>query len=117
MTSMSEPRVMSRQDAHSLQGSAAGPRSQLRALARTRAAVVLPTPRMPEKRYAWAIRPSCRALRKAVTIGSWPTRLEKFCGRHLRARTWYVMGDGSGLRRVPVKLRHSTAYLIAAPFR
>ena len=23
----------------------------------------------------------------AVTIGSWPTRLEKFCGRHLRART------------------------------
>ena len=25
--------------------------------------------------------------------------------------------DGSGLRRVPVKLRHSAAYLIAAPFR
>ena len=39
-----------RQKSHSLQGVGVGPCSQLRALARIRAAVVLPTPRMPEKR-------------------------------------------------------------------
>src|SRR5262245_35395414 len=59
------------------------------------------------------MRPSPSALRRAVTIGSWPTRLEKFCGRHLRARTWYVMvgwqwstkgsGESAALDRTPYR--------------
>ena len=55
-TSKQLPLVISAQTLHWLQGVAVGPFSQFSALARMRAAVVLPTPRTPVKRYAWAIR-------------------------------------------------------------
>ena len=53
-TSRSAPRVISVQVPHALQGSPpeVSRFSQFSALANTRAAVVLPTPRMPENRYA-----------------------------------------------------------------
>ena len=50
------PPVISRQDRQALQGSAAGPLSQLRALAMIRAKVVLPVPRTPLKIRAWGTR-------------------------------------------------------------
>ena len=50
MTSGATPAVIWRQCAHSLQGSAVGAFSQLRALAKMRAMVVFPTPRVPLKR-------------------------------------------------------------------
>jgi hypothetical protein len=49
-TSMAVPAKTSRHAAQSAQGAAVGPFSQLRALARIRAKVVLPTPRVPENR-------------------------------------------------------------------
>ena len=52
MTSSELPAAISRQESHSLQGSAVGPFAQLSALARMRAVVVFPTPRAPEKMYA-----------------------------------------------------------------
>jgi hypothetical protein len=48
---MDVPAVISTHDGHALQGSPSSPRAvQLRALARSRADVVLPVPRGPEKR-------------------------------------------------------------------
>ena len=49
-TSTSSPALMLRQMSHSLQGVGVGPFSQFRALARIRAAEVLPTPRAPVNR-------------------------------------------------------------------
>ena len=46
---MEVPRLISRQEVHSPQGVAVGPSSQFRPLAKSLAAVVFPTPRMPEK--------------------------------------------------------------------
>jgi len=48
--SISEPSSAARQRSHVPQGSARGPVSQFRALAKTRAVVVLPVPRGPQKR-------------------------------------------------------------------
>ncbi len=50
MTSTSSPEVMLRQMSQTSQGVGVGPFSQLRALARMRAAEVLPTPRAPVNR-------------------------------------------------------------------
>ena len=50
MRSAWRPSSISRHAAHAPQGRAAGPRSQFRHLANMRAMVVLPTPRVPEKR-------------------------------------------------------------------
>ena len=50
--------AISTQAGHSPQGVTVGPLAQLSALARIRAVEVLPTPRTPEKRKAWAVR-SC----------------------------------------------------------
>ena len=51
--------------------------SQFRPIARSRAVVVLPTPRGPAKRYAWAMRSCASALRSVRTTGAWPTTASK----------------------------------------
>ena len=70
-----------------------GPFSQLSARARMRAVVVLPTPRAPANRKAWATRPVAMALRRVWVTPFCPTTSSKRCGRHLRARTWYDSSD------------------------
>ncbi len=52
MTSLQLPLVISTQSSHLPQGLGVGPCSQLRALARSLADEVLPTPLGPQKRYA-----------------------------------------------------------------
>ena len=56
MTSSEVPAAISLHESHTPQGSGVGPFTQFRAFARIRAAVVFPTPRAPEKMYAWATR-------------------------------------------------------------
>src|SRR5213594_1875662 len=56
MTSTEVPWAISAQAGQVLQGVPVGPFSQLSALARMRATVVLPTPRVPENKNACAIR-------------------------------------------------------------
>ena len=58
-TSTLVPAVISRQASHTLHGVGVGALIAGQALARMRAAVVLPTPRAPVKRNAWCRRP-CR---------------------------------------------------------
>jgi hypothetical protein len=70
------------------QGRLVGPCSQVRQRARIRASVVLPTPRLPVKRKAWAMRPVDSARVMVCTTASWPTTSWKLCGRYVRARTW-----------------------------
>jgi len=77
---------------HTPQGSMVGPPCpsgpmQFSALATRRAVEVLPTPRTPVSRKAWAIRPRSMALPSVFTIASWPISSAKVCGRYLRART------------------------------
>src|SRR5438093_9953261 len=91
-TSNARPSAISRQFAHSLHGSWLTPRSQLSALARSRAVVVLPTPRGPAKRNAWATRPTAIAACRVRVTCSCPTTSAKRWGRSRRARTWYVIG-------------------------
>ena len=57
---------------------------QLSALATIRASDVLPVPRGPTKRRAWASLPVLVALRSAVTVASWPTMPAKVCARQTR---------------------------------
>ena len=52
-----------------------------------RAAVVLPTPRIPVNRKACAIRPRLSACASVRVTCSWPTSSPKRSGRHLRAST------------------------------
>ena len=61
--------------------------SLFRARARSRAVVVLPTPRTPVSMKAWAMRPVAKALVRVRTIASCPIRSSKVRGRYLRART------------------------------
>jgi len=60
---------------------------QFSALAISRAVDVLPTPRTPVIRKAWASRPRLIALPSVWTIASWPINSRKLRGRYLRART------------------------------
>ena len=46
-----------------------------------RAVVVLPTPRMPESRKAWATRPEAKAFLSVRTSASWPISAESRVGR------------------------------------
>src|SRR5690242_3567379 len=84
--------------AHWPQGSAvelpepSGP-TQLRARARMRAVVVLPTPRTPVRMKACAIRPVAIAFDRVRTIGSCPISSAKVEGRYLRARTRYAAAE------------------------
>jgi hypothetical protein len=66
---------------------AVGPFAQFRALARMRALVVLPTPRTPVNRNAWATRFCAMAFPMVVETWLWPTRSSNDCGLYLRART------------------------------
>src|SRR6266508_607370 len=91
MTSMGAPETKSRQEGQAPHASAPMRAEQHRALARSRAVVVFPTPRGPVKRYAWATRPERSAFLSVRVIGSWPTTASKAKGRHFRARTRYVM--------------------------
>ena len=77
---------MALQKSHSLQGVGVGPLTQFRALARMRAAVVFPTPRMPENRYAWAIRPVLTAFWRVWTIVDCPIISSNVLGRYFRAK-------------------------------
>ncbi|AKF85419.1 hypothetical protein MFUL124B02_12000 [Myxococcus fulvus 124B02] len=86
-TSTLVPAAISVHARHSPQGVAVGPFSQLRALASRRAAVVLPTPRGPQNRYACATRSILMAFAMVRTTCSCPVMSSNFCGRHLRART------------------------------
>ncbi len=60
---------------------------QLRARARMRAVVVLPTPRTPVRMKAWAMRPVAMALVSVRTIASCPISSAKVAGRYFRAST------------------------------
>src|SRR5438445_2874057 len=74
-------------ESHSPHGSpAAERRSQLSAIARIRAAVVLPTPRGPAKRYPCATRFWATAPRSAAPTWSWTMRSAKRRGRYFLAR-------------------------------
>ena len=83
------PAAISVQESHRPHGSAVGPSpfAQLRALARMRAVVVLPTPRAPENRKAWPMRPVESAFFSVRVTVDWPTTSSNVRGRHFRART------------------------------
>src|SRR5262249_14589385 len=89
MTSTDRPPAISWQRSQTPHGSPVGPFSHDRALARMRAALVLPTPRAPVNRKAWCTRFWAMALDRVRATWSWPTSSEKRCGRYLRARTRY----------------------------
>src|SRR4051812_19967588 len=94
ITSMSSPRATALQDSHLPQGLVVGRSddSQLRAFARMRAMEVLPVPRVPVKRKAWASRPDSIARFRVWATWSCPTTASKSWERYLGARTVYAMG-------------------------
>ncbi len=51
--------------------------------------VVLPTPRWPVNRNAWATRPVLIALTSVAAMCSWPTTSSKVAERYFLARTRY----------------------------
>src|SRR5579872_5283704 len=83
-TSSAVPERIARQFSHVLSGVAVGPLTQSIQRARILAAEVLPEPRGPENRYAWASLPLSRALDSVRTTASWPTKSEKLLGRQVR---------------------------------
>src|SRR6185295_6627434 len=102
ITSMCRPSEMARHGSQTLHGVIVGPPCpygpmQFSALAISRAVEVLPTPRTPVSRKAWAMRPRAIALASVWTIASWPISSAKVCGRYLRASTRYGDApDGGG---------------------
>ena len=72
---------------HLQQGSPFCGFSQFIALAKILASVVLPTPRGPTKRYAWAVLFWMMAFFSVRTTCCCPTTSLKFCGRHFLAMT------------------------------
>src|SRR4051794_4095684 len=99
ITSMSSPRAIATQELHLLHGSGVGRSdfSQLRHLARMRAVEVLPVPRVPQNRYAWAIRPVAIAFLSVRATWSCPMTSSNVVERYRRARTVYditVIGPG-----------------------
>src|SRR5205823_13385001 len=75
-------------------------RSQFSGIARTRAAVVVATPRGPANRYPWATRPPATAPRSAAATWSWTSRSENFLGRYLRARAIMAQEGRSSMQNV-----------------
>ena len=73
MTSSARPSRIATQAAQRSHGSPSWRFVQLTALATIRASEVLPVPRGPTKRSAWATRPVRTALRSVSTTASWPT--------------------------------------------
>ena len=79
------------QDSHSPQGSPSSVRSgQLRAIANTRASVVFPTPRGPQKRYACPTRLFATARRNVSETCSCVATSEKARGLCLRAKALWL---------------------------
>src|SRR5688500_14872220 len=73
-------------DVHSPHGSPSVPLfSQFRAMASTRASVVLPVPRGPQSRYPCATRPRAMAPRSVSDTWVCTATPAKFLGRYLRA--------------------------------
>ena len=77
-TSMLRPSRISTQNEHWSQGSGVGPWAQLSAFANSRALVVLPTPRVPENKYACATRSNSMAFFRVRTMWSCPINSENF---------------------------------------
>src|SRR5688500_12608932 len=96
MQSMSSPRETPLHDSHWSHGCVVGPVlfSQLRHLARMRAVEVFPVPRVPQNRYACAIRPDSIARLSVCAMCSCPTSSSKLAERYFRARTVYDIGGG-----------------------
>src|SRR5512145_912461 len=90
-TSVAAPARISRQASHVMQGDAVGPFAQFSARARILANVVFPTPRVPEKRYAWWILPIEIALARARVTCPCPTTSSNPLGRHFLASASYAM--------------------------
>ena len=79
------------QDSHSPQGSPSSVRSgQLRAIAKTRASVVFPTPRGPQNRYACPTRLFATACRNVSETCSCVATSEKARGLCLRAKALWL---------------------------
>ena len=98
-----------RQGAHSPQATRSSPRfSQLMVRARIRAQVVLPTPRGPQNRKAWARWSLRMAFFRVPVTASWPTTVSNVAGRYLRALTMKrsdIGGEDNGrLRQGRVEL-------------
>src|SRR5687767_5244243 len=102
ITSMSSPRATPRHESHAPHGCVVGPLlfRQLRLLARMRAIEVLPVPRVPQNRNAWAIRSDSIARLSVRATWSCPTTSSNVCERYLRASTWYDISLGSQDGRV-----------------
>jgi hypothetical protein len=76
------------QELQTLQASPSGVRfSQLIVLAKILAHVVLPTPRGPQNKNAWANWLFFMAFFNVVVMWDWPTTVLKFWGLYLRAET------------------------------
>src|SRR5687768_4541318 len=73
--------------------------SQLRAIASTRASVVLPVPRGPHSRYPCATRPLAIAPRNVLDTCVWTATSAKDLGRYLRAREITLSADCLVLER------------------
>jgi hypothetical protein len=67
---------------------------QLRVFAKILAQVVLPTPRGPQKRYAWATCPDLIALFSVFEIAGCPTTVSKLTGLYFRADTKKLLMQG-----------------------
>src|ERR1700694_3815059 len=85
---MDVPSLKEMQEWHWLQASPSDVGcSQLIVLARMRAQVVLPTPRGPQNRKAWASWWFLMAFFRVVVMCSCPTTVSKACGLYFRAET------------------------------
>src|ERR1041385_7520479 len=90
--------------------------SQLRAIARTRASVVLPVPRGPQKRYPCATRPFAIAPWSVAETCDWTATSANFRGRYLRASERAI--DGKLLREcVRREQKKSRGDDVASPAR
>ncbi len=118
--SMNRPASISRQAEQVPSGSAVTPFSQFRHLAKMRAMVVLPTPRVPVNRNAWWTRPESSAFTSARRTCSCPTSSLKVLGRHFRASAVYAaavmrLDSDSGGGPHQLELRHPTSPLPLLP--
>ena len=101
MTSKLVAWAISLQAGHAPQGETVGPSLQLSDFARILAQDVLPTPRGPQKRYAWARRLALRDSFRSVVICSCPRSSSNFWGRYFLAKTiedmisvWWILSAG-----------------------
>ena len=76
------PGASATHDAHVPHGVDVGPCSQFSDRARIRAEEVLPQPRGPENKYAWAMRPLSSAVDSGRVTCSWPTTSPNVAGRY-----------------------------------